>query len=95
MFTMHVPKYLWGEVLTASYLMNRMSSRFLNYQTPILSLMKSYPHFRFIHSLPSKSLVLQHLLIIIHLTNVSLNLKPLNVSFLVILPLKRVRNVVV
>ena len=92
MFTMHVPKYLWGEVLTASYL---MTSRFLNYQTPILSLMKSYPHFRFIHSLPSKSLVLQHLLIIIHLTNVSLNLKPLNVSFLVILPLKRVRNVVV
>ena len=32
MFTMHVSKYVWGEVaLIASYLINRMSSTVLNY----------------------------------------------------------------
>lgn len=31
MFSMHVPKYLWGEVvLIATYLINRMSSKVLS-----------------------------------------------------------------
>jgi hypothetical protein len=36
MFTMSVPKFLWGEaVKTAAYLINRMPSRVLGYKTPI------------------------------------------------------------
>ena len=36
MFSMHVPKYLWGEaVLIESYLINRMPSRVLKYITPL------------------------------------------------------------
>jgi hypothetical protein len=36
MFTMNVPKFLWGEaVKTAAYLINRMPSRVLRYKTPI------------------------------------------------------------
>jgi hypothetical protein len=35
MFMMNLPKFLWGEaVKTASYLINRMPSRVLNYKTP-------------------------------------------------------------
>ena len=34
MFTMHVPKYLWGEaILTASHLINRMPSKILQFKT--------------------------------------------------------------
>ena len=47
LFTKQVPKYLWGEaVLTATYLINRLPSRILNYQTPKDVLMKTYPHVR-------------------------------------------------
>ncbi|KAJ9541315.1 hypothetical protein OSB04_027821 [Centaurea solstitialis] len=36
MFTTNVPKYYWGEaVLTAVYLMNRMPSKVLKFQTPL------------------------------------------------------------
>lgn len=36
MFTMNVPKYLWGEaILTAAYLINRMPLRALDFQTPL------------------------------------------------------------
>ena len=36
MFTMNVPKYLWGEaVKTAAYLINWMPSRVLDHKTPI------------------------------------------------------------
>ena len=43
MFSMHVPKYLWGEaVLTSSYLINRMPTRVLNYSTPLECLKKCF-----------------------------------------------------
>lgn len=36
MITTNVPEYLWGEaVLTAAYLINRMPSSVLNFETPI------------------------------------------------------------
>lgn len=36
MITTNVPVYLWGEaVLTAAYLINRMPSSVLNFETPI------------------------------------------------------------
>ena len=36
MFSINVPKYLWEDaILTASYLINRMPTRVLNYSTPL------------------------------------------------------------
>ena len=41
MFSMHMPKYLWGEAdLTSCYLINRMSSHVLKYDTPLQTLRK-------------------------------------------------------
>ena len=43
MSTKHVPKHLWGEaVLTATYLINRLPCRILQYQTPKDVLMQTY-----------------------------------------------------
>ncbi|KAG8498075.1 hypothetical protein CXB51_007302 [Gossypium anomalum] len=54
MFTMNVPKYLWGEaVLTACYLINRMPAKVLNFQTPLNTLLKAFPLFR-VPNLPAK-----------------------------------------
>ncbi|KAK8328008.1 hypothetical protein V6Z12_A11G221900 [Gossypium hirsutum] len=54
MFTMNVPKYLWGEaVLTACYLINRMPSKILNFQTPLNTLLKAFPLFH-VPNLPAK-----------------------------------------
>lgn len=53
MFSNHVPKFFWGEaVLTAVYLINRMPSRVLNYQTPCNVLLQSYPNTRLISTVP-------------------------------------------
>jgi len=55
MLTTHVPKYFWGEaVLTATYLINRMPSRVLDFQTPFQSLFCIYPHIRFASHIPLK-----------------------------------------
>ena len=55
MFTTHIPKQFWGEaVLTATYLINRMPSRVLNFQTPCQTLLQSYPTTQIISSLPLK-----------------------------------------
>ena len=56
MFSNHVPKHFWGEaILTAIYLINRMPSRVLKFQTPRYVLMKTYPHIRsFSSDLPLK-----------------------------------------
>ncbi|CAN0913556.1 Retrovirus-related Pol polyprotein from transposon TNT 1-94, partial [Linum grandiflorum] len=45
MFTHNVPKHLWGEaVLTATYLINRMPSRVLDFKTPRRVLLDDFPH---------------------------------------------------
>ena len=45
MFTTNTPKYLWGEaLLTATYLINRLPSRPLNYKVPRQVLLDAYPH---------------------------------------------------
>ena len=55
LFTMNVPKHFQGEaVLTATYLINRMSSRTLKFQTPIQALLQTFPNTRIISSLPPK-----------------------------------------
>ncbi|KAG8479954.1 hypothetical protein CXB51_025047 [Gossypium anomalum] len=55
MFTMGVPKYLWGEaVLTACYLIKRLPSKVLNFQTPLHTLQKGFPLFR-VPNLPTKT----------------------------------------
>ena len=55
MFQMNVPKYLWGEaVLTATYLINRMPSRVLNFSTPLHVLKHLFPHIRLYSDLPLK-----------------------------------------
>lgn len=55
MFATHVPKHFWGEaVLTATYLINRMPSRVLNFQTPFQILLNSHPHIRFLSHVPPK-----------------------------------------
>lgn len=55
MFTTHVPKFFWGEVvLTAAYLINRMHSRVLNFQTPCQVLRQSFPNTRILSTLPMK-----------------------------------------
>ncbi|RVW99246.1 Retrovirus-related Pol polyprotein from transposon TNT 1-94 [Vitis vinifera] len=55
MFSMNVPKLLWGQaVLTAAYLINRMPSRVLKFQTPCQTLLKSFPTTRLISTVPPK-----------------------------------------
>ncbi|KAK9217910.1 hypothetical protein WN943_006540 [Citrus x changshan-huyou] len=47
MLSMHVPKYLWGDaVLTACYLINRMPTRVLKYQSPLEYFTLIYPSSR-------------------------------------------------
>ena len=53
MFKMNVPKYLWGEiVLTATYLINKIPSRVLNFSTPVHVLKDLFPHIRIYSYLP-------------------------------------------
>ncbi|RVX04964.1 Retrovirus-related Pol polyprotein from transposon TNT 1-94 [Vitis vinifera] len=55
MFSMNVPKLFWGQaVLTAAYLINRMPSRVLKFQTPCQTLLKSFPTTRLISTIPPK-----------------------------------------
>lgn len=67
MFTMYVPKYLWGQaILTTSYFINCLPSKVLNFKTPMFMfiLIQSY------HCFDSpwchlESVVVQHLFIYI------------------------------
>ncbi|RVX11576.1 Copia protein [Vitis vinifera] len=47
MFSSNVPNYFWGKaILTATYLINRMSSRVLTFQSPRQLFLKQFPHTR-------------------------------------------------
>ena len=47
MLTTNVPQYLWGEaIVTATYLINRMPSRVLTFQTPYHTFTQHFPHTR-------------------------------------------------
>ncbi|KAL5850211.1 hypothetical protein ACOSQ4_008224 [Xanthoceras sorbifolium] len=55
LFTSNVPKFFWGEaVLTTTYLINRLPSRVLNFDTPCHVLLKRFPHTRLISHLSIK-----------------------------------------
>ena len=55
MFTSYVPNRYWGEaVLTAVYLINRMPSKVLKYQTPLHNLTSVFPHVQILNNLPPK-----------------------------------------
>ncbi|CAN1170240.1 Retrovirus-related Pol polyprotein from transposon TNT 1-94 [Linum perenne] len=55
MFSANLPKYLWGEaLLTAAYLINRVPSKPLQFQTPLQCLSKTFPHNRLQNNLPLK-----------------------------------------
>ena len=55
MYTTNVPYHFWGEaVLTAAYLINRMPSRVLEFQTPCEILLGVYPHTKLITRIPVK-----------------------------------------
>ena len=56
MFTNNVPKFFGGKaVLTSSYLINRLPSRVLQYQTPLNVLHQVYPQVRLFQTLPLKT----------------------------------------
>ncbi|RVW97173.1 Retrovirus-related Pol polyprotein from transposon TNT 1-94 [Vitis vinifera] len=82
MIASNVPKQLWGEaVLTATYLINRMPSRILQFKTPCQILLAAYPSARIIRLSQSKSLV-----VLLSFTSISPNVvnlirQPLNASF--------------
>ena len=55
MFYMNLPKYLWWDaVLSASYLINRMPSRVLQYTTPLECFKTFFPHTHITSDLPLK-----------------------------------------
>lgn len=55
LFTTTVPNYLWGEALfTSTFLINRMPSRILKFQTLIDIFNKCFPASRLVNTIPSK-----------------------------------------
>ena len=55
LYSAHVIKYLWGEdILTAAFLINRIPSRVLNFQTPINVFKQKFPTSRLLTDIPLK-----------------------------------------
>ena len=55
-FNMNVPTHLWGDaILTSCYLINRMPTRVLNYETPLQTLKNTFPNTRLTSNLPLKN----------------------------------------
>ena len=56
MFTVNVSKYLWGGAIrTATYLINHLPSRPINFETPLSVLTKTYPQVSTSNTLPLKT----------------------------------------
>ena len=57
MFTMNVPKYLWGDaILTIAFLINRLPSRTLTFKSPLSMLTNKFPHLNMLtNTLPLKT----------------------------------------
>ena len=56
MFTMDVPKYLWLDaILTATYLINRLPSHPINFETPLSVLTKTYSQVSTSNTFPLKT----------------------------------------
>ena len=90
MFSTNVPKLFWGEaVLTAAYLINRMSSRVLKFQKPCQTLLKSFPTTRLISTIPQNFSGVLFLFISIKNIEVNLILGHSSASFLGILQIKK------
>ncbi|RVW87339.1 Retrovirus-related Pol polyprotein from transposon RE2 [Vitis vinifera] len=90
MFSMNVPKLFWGQaVLTTAYLINRMPSRVLKFQTPCQTLLKSFPTTRLISTVPPKFSGALSLFISINNIEVNLILGHSSASFLGILQIKK------
>lgn len=55
MFSPNVPKHFWGDaILAATFLINRMPSRVLKFQTPFQILLKYFPSSRILSTIPLK-----------------------------------------
>ena len=55
LFTHNVPKYFWGDaLLTTGYLINRLPSKVLNFQSPHEKLVSLFPSALFFSNLPLK-----------------------------------------
>ena len=57
MFTMNVPKYLWGDaILTIAFLINHLPSRTLTFKSPLSMLTNKFPHLNMLtNTLPLKT----------------------------------------
>lgn len=68
MFTTHIPKFLWGEtILTATYLINQMSSCILNFPSPYKLLSQTFPESYILNSLPLKVFGCLYMFIFTHI----------------------------
>lgn len=53
LFTMNIPKSHWGDVIrTTTYLINKMPSRVLNFQTSIQTFLNFFPNSHLLHEIP-------------------------------------------
>ena len=52
LFSTKVPNYLWGDVVLATYLINRMPSKVLHFKILINILQNEFPKSRVFHSMP-------------------------------------------
>lgn len=55
LYTTHVPSFLWGEaILHSAYLINRLPSRVLKFQTPVQVFQEHYPTSKLLTNIPLK-----------------------------------------
>jgi hypothetical protein len=95
MFSTNVPKLFWREVVfTVAYLINRMPSRILKFQTPCHDLFKFFPHTKTIFSLDPKIFGCSVFVHIHQYNHGKLDPKSIKCIFLGTLQTKRVTSVI-